>query len=113
MDLSSCEVEYIISSLCTCQVIWLLNLIDKVEGNVHGVMTMKIDNISSINLRKNHVVHGRSKHIEMMFHYFRKQVSNRNRRLCLQQCTSEDQVTDIINKAVQVELFQKFRSMMG
>jgi hypothetical protein len=34
--LSSCEAEYIAASLCACQAIWLVNLIDEVMGEDHG-----------------------------------------------------------------------------
>ena len=37
---------------------------------------MKIDNMSAINLAKNPIAHGRSKHIEMRFHYLRDQVAD-------------------------------------
>lgn len=47
--LSSCEEEYIATSLCSCQTIWLLNLIDEIEGKFHGAMTVKINNMSPIN----------------------------------------------------------------
>lgn len=59
----SCEVEYVAASLCACQTIWLLNIIDEFEGQHHGVMTVKIENMFTIIFPKNVVAHGRSKHI--------------------------------------------------
>lgn len=49
VTLSSCETYYIAVSLCACQAIWLVNLIDEIEVKFHGAKTMKIDNISAIN----------------------------------------------------------------
>ncbi|GAU23070.1 hypothetical protein TSUD_183690 [Trifolium subterraneum] len=109
--LSSCEAEYIATSLCACQAIWLANLIEEVMGEDHGVVKMRIDNISAINLAQNPVAHGKSKHIEMRFHYPREQVSNG--RICVEHCRSEDQLADIMTKAVQTEVFKRIRSMMG
>jgi len=40
-------------------------------------VTLKIDNISAINLAKIPIAHGRSRNIEMRFHYLREQVSKR------------------------------------
>jgi hypothetical protein len=57
-------------------------------------VTLKIDNISTINLAKNPIAHGRSRHIEMRFHYLRGQVSRV--KLKLEHCRCEDQVTDIL-----------------
>lgn len=67
---------YIDTSLCACQTTWLVNLIEKIAGESHVTMIMKIGNMSTINLAKNMIAHGRSKHIEMRFHCLREQVSN-------------------------------------
>ena len=67
--LSSCEAEYIAASLCACQATWMVNLVEEITGKDHGAITMKIDSMSAINLAKNPIAHGRSKHIEMRFHY--------------------------------------------
>ncbi|XP_058777079.1 secreted RxLR effector protein 161-like [Vicia villosa] len=67
--LSSYEAEYIISSLCACQATWMVNLVEKITTKNHGEITIKIDIMSSINLTKNPIAHGRNKHIEMRFHY--------------------------------------------
>ncbi|MCH85746.1 copia protein [Trifolium medium] len=55
--LSSCEADHIAASQCACQAIWLVNLVDEIMGEDHGSVTMKIDNISAINLAKNPVAH--------------------------------------------------------
>lgn len=47
----------------------MVNLIEEIAGENHGEMTMKIDNMSAINLAKNPIEHGRRKHIEMIFYY--------------------------------------------
>jgi hypothetical protein len=69
--LSSREAEYIAASLCACQAAWMENLIDEILGEEHSAIEINIDNMSTINLAKNPVTHGRSKHIEMRFHYLR------------------------------------------
>ena len=74
-------------------------------------MTLKVDNISTINLAKNPIAHGRSKHIEMRFHYLREQVSKG--KLKLEHCRSEVQVADILTKGVKTEVFIKLRDLMG
>jgi hypothetical protein len=54
-------------------------------------------------LAKNLVAHGKSKHIEMRFHYLWEQVNNG--RLKLEHRTSEEQIADVMTKVVQVEVF--------
>ncbi|CAJ2632822.1 unnamed protein product [Trifolium pratense] len=109
--LSSCEAEYIAASLCACQAIWLVNLMEEMTSEDHGSVTMNIDNISAINLAKNPVAHGKSKHIEMRFHYLREQVNNG--KLYLKHCRSGEQLADILTKAVQIEVYKRLRNMMG
>jgi hypothetical protein len=87
------------------------NLMDEILGEEHGAIVMNIDNMSAINLAKNPVSHGRSKHIEMRFHYLREQVSND--KLVLKHCRSEDQIADIMTKAVQTDVLKRLRNMIG
>ncbi|XP_058783121.1 secreted RxLR effector protein 161-like [Vicia villosa] len=75
MALSSCEAEYIAVSICACQVTWMVNLVEEITSKDHGTITMKIDSMSAINLTKNPIAHGRSKHIKMRFHYLREHVA--------------------------------------
>ncbi|GAU45509.1 hypothetical protein TSUD_129550 [Trifolium subterraneum] len=89
--LSSCEAEYIAASMCATQAIWLKNLIEEIAGKGMDSVILKIDNISAINLAKNPISHGRSKHIEM----------------------SEVQLADILTKSVQNEVFKRLRDLMG
>lgn len=54
----------------------MMNLVEEVTGKNHGATIMKIDNMSAINLEKNLIAHGRSKHIKMRLCYLREQVVN-------------------------------------
>lgn len=87
--LSSCEAKYIATILCACQAVWLMNLIHELSNERCVMVTLKIDNMTTINLVKHHIAHMRSKHIEMMFHCLRKQVSEG--KLKSKHCKREDQ----------------------
>ena len=69
------------------------------------------DNKSAMALAKNPVFHGRSKHIDIRYHYIRDIV--KKNEIELQFCKSEEQVTDIFTKPLKVELFENFKSMLG
>ena len=106
-----CKAEYIVDSLCACQATWMVNLVEEITTKSHGAITMKIDNMSAINLAKNPIAHGRSKHIEMRFHYLREQVADG--KMNVEHCRTENQIADIMTKGVQVEVFRRLRAMMN
>ncbi|XP_050875805.1 secreted RxLR effector protein 161-like [Lathyrus oleraceus] len=49
--LSSCETEYIVVFICAWQATWMVNLVEEITGKNHEAITIKIDNMSAINLR--------------------------------------------------------------
>ena len=69
------------------------------------------DNKSAISLTKNPVFHGRSKHIDIKFHYIRELV--KEREIEMEFCKSEDQVADILTKPLKAEVFNKLKEKMG
>lgn len=109
--LSSCEAEYIVTSLCACQATWMTNLVEKITGKGHRAITTTIDNMSAINLAKNQITHERSKHIEMKFHYLREKVASG--KLNLKHCRVDNQIAEIMTKGVQIEVFKRLRAMMN
>lgn len=112
VTLSSCEAEYIASSYAACQASWLDSLLQEIRVQIRRPLQLCIDNKSAINLAKNPVSHGRSKHIETRFHFLIDQVLNSD-KLKLVFCNSEVQVADILTKALKIERFKELRSMLG
>ncbi|KAK2980917.1 hypothetical protein RJ640_001701 [Escallonia rubra] len=62
--LSTCEAEYIAAATCTCQAIWLKNILKELYLIEEGPTTIYVDNKSAIALAKNTISHSRSKHID-------------------------------------------------
>ena len=74
--LSTCEAEYIMDMVGACQAVWLVRLLgDITDVNVQPPL-LKMDNQSAIALRKNPVLHDRSKHFDIKFHFIRECVEN-------------------------------------
>ena len=69
-----------------------------------------VDNKSAIDLAKNPVSHGRSKHIETKFHFLRDQVNKG--KIDLKHCKTDLQVADIMTKALKIDRFKMLRKMM-
>jgi hypothetical protein len=109
--LSSCEAEYVAGSLAACQANWLQSLLSEMNIIADTTVVLKIDNKSAINLAKNPVSHGKSKHIETRFHFLRDQVTKG--KLKLEYCSTDNQQADILTKAVKRDQFLKLRREMG
>jgi hypothetical protein len=109
--LSSCEAEYIAAATAACQGVWLARLLAELKGEEVSTFTMKIDNESAIALSRNPVFHDRSKHIDVKFHYIRECIEDN--RIQLQSIKTEEQLADILTKALGRDRFCELRSRLG
>ncbi|GAU42845.1 hypothetical protein TSUD_387380 [Trifolium subterraneum] len=109
--LSSCEAEYIACAFAACQGIGLESLLKDIQVELTEPIQLLVDNKSAINLAKNPISHGRSKHIETRFHFIREQVNNG--RIILNHCPTEVQEADILTKGLKHDRFIKLRSKIG
>jgi hypothetical protein len=109
--LSSCEAEYIAGTFAACQAIWLDNVIKELNCEVKKPLQLKIDNKSAINLAKNPITHGRSKHIETMFHFIREQVTKGMIEVVY--CPTEAQLAYGFTKALKIDRFTFLRDKLG
>ena len=80
---------------------------------VHVVlpMTMYVDNTGAIDLAKNWSTTGKTKHIDVRFHYLRELVDQG--MLNLKFVRSEDNVSDIFTKNLSAGLFEKHVRQLG
>ena len=56
-------------------------------------------------------MHGRSKHIDVRFHFLRDLTKDGVVELI--HCGTQEQVADLMTKPLKLEAFQKLRTMMG
>lgn len=109
--LSSCEAEYVAGSFASCQANWLQNVLEELMIKLKPPIKLLIDNKSAINLAKNPIAHGKSKHIETRFHYLRDQVNKC--KIKVEYCSTLNQVADIFTKLVKRAQFLKVRRELG
>ena len=107
----STMVEYIATTLCVCQCVWLRRVLEKIEVENKTATMIMCDNSSTIQLSKNPVFHGKSKHIDVKFHFLRDLVNNGVIKLSYY--ASENQTADIMTKPLKLEQFEKLRGMLG
>nr|GFA78001.1 ribonuclease H-like domain, reverse transcriptase, RNA-dependent DNA polymerase [Tanacetum cinerariifolium] len=70
--LSSCESEFMAATGAACQALWLKRLLSELTGWEEKRITLKVDNVSAIALVRKPVFHGRSKHIDIRYHFIRE-----------------------------------------
>jgi hypothetical protein len=68
------------------------------------------DNTSAINISKNPVMHSKTKHIPIKYHFLREQVSEKNIRV--EYVGTKEQVADIFTKLLPREAFEYFRQRL-
>jgi hypothetical protein len=69
------------------------------------------DNTSSISISKNLVMHSKTKHIPIKYHFLREQVGENNIRV--EYVGTKEQVADIFTKPLPWEAFEHLRQRLG
>ena len=111
ITLSTTKAEFVAAAGCASQVVWMRRVLNQL-GHVQKKSTLVMcNNSSTIKLSKNPVMHGRSKHIDVRFHFFRELANDET--IELMHCGTKEQTTDVMTKPLKLESFQKFRSQMG
>lgn len=109
--LSSCETEFMAATAAACQGIWLRNLLIQITGEKIGPVTLLIDNKSEIDLAKNPTFHGRSKHIDIRYHFIRERVEQGE--LIVEHVSSSNKKADVLTKALATVKFERMRRLLG
>ena len=84
---------------------------EQLRHKQEGYTIIHCDNSSAIKLCKNPVLHGRSKHIDVRFHFIRE-LTNMG-VVEVTHCQTQDQVADIMTKPLKHDVFVKLRGLMG
>nr|GFB85183.1 retrovirus-related Pol polyprotein from transposon TNT 1-94 [Tanacetum cinerariifolium] len=95
--ISSTKAEYIALSRCCAQILWMRSKLTDYGLGLNKI-PMYCDNKSTIALCCNNVQHSRSKHIDIRYHFIKKQVENRVIELYF--VNTEYQLADLFTKAL-------------
>ena len=71
VTLSTTEAEFVAATVYACQGVWMKRILKELGHSDEGCTTVMCDNSLTIKLSKNLVIHGRSKHIDVRFHFLR------------------------------------------
>lgn len=109
--LSSCEAEFMAATAAACQGIWLRDLLGEITDSSIGLVVLYIENKSVIDLAKNPVFHGRSKNIDIRYHFIRECV--KRGEITVKHIGTESQRADILTKTLSIVKFERMRQFLG
>ncbi|CAL9005605.1 unnamed protein product, partial [Prunus brigantina] len=105
VTLSTTEAEFVAAAACASQAVWMKRILEKLSLEESKCTTIFCDNSSTIKLSKNPVLHGRSKHIDVRFHFLRD--LTREGTIELVYCRTQDQLADVMTKPCTLDAFQR------
>lgn len=77
----------------------------------NGSIDIMCDNSSAIKLSRNPVMHRRTKHIDVRYHYLRNLSNEGAMKLVF--VGTNDQVADIMTKPIKLDQYEKLRLQLG
>ncbi|KAI5336297.1 hypothetical protein L3X38_015564 [Prunus dulcis] len=105
------EAEYVSAAEATSQAKWLRFVLEDFgEEQVEGTPIL-CDNTSTIAMAKNPVFHQKTRHIRLKFHFIREAIQAKEIELIY--CKTEDQIADILTKALSKDRFVYLRDLLG
>jgi len=108
--LSTTEAEYIAAASCCSQILWMRHTLSD-YGLTYGRVPIFIDSTSAISLAKNPVLHSRSKHIDVRFHFLRDHYEKGDVELT--HVSTDNQVADILTKPLEQATYARLRGELG
>ncbi|XP_047949217.1 uncharacterized mitochondrial protein AtMg00810-like [Salvia hispanica] len=108
---SSTEAEYRSLAHTVSEITWITSLLQELEIPMQTPPVVWVDNLSTIALASNPILHSRAKHIELDIHFVRDKVAAKE--IDLRHVPSLDQVADILTKPLSLQFFTRLRNKLG
>jgi hypothetical protein len=109
--LSTTEVEYIAATTCCTQVLWMKQNLTDIHVEYDEAIPIYCDNTSTIIISKKLMMHSKTKHIPIKYHFLWEQVAEKNIRV--EYVGTKEQVEGIFTKPLPREAFEYLRQRLG
>ncbi|WVZ76496.1 LOW QUALITY PROTEIN: hypothetical protein U9M48_024471 [Paspalum notatum var. saurae] len=104
--LSTTETEYVAAASCCSQLLWMKTTLSDFSLRF-GRIPLLVDSTSAISIAKNTVLHSRTKHIDVRFHFLRDHYEKGD--IDLIHVVSANQLADIFTKPLEFDAFTRLR----
>jgi hypothetical protein len=81
ISFSTTEATYIAVKTCCTQVIWMKQTLQDIQVEYDELIPILCDITSAISISKNKVMHSKTIHIPIKFHFLQEQVTEKNIKL--------------------------------
>ncbi|KAK6160530.1 hypothetical protein DH2020_003911 [Rehmannia glutinosa] len=107
---STAEAKYIVAGSCCAHVLWMRQQLKDYEIEEKEIPIM-CDNTNAIAITQNPVLHSRTKHIDVRFHFIRDHVENKD--ITLEYISTHKQLADIFTKPLRESRFEELKHELG
>ena len=111
VTLSTTGAEYIAAAACCTQVLWMKQTLQDIQVHYEEPISILCDNTSAISISKNPVMHSKTKHIPIKYHFLREHVTEKHVKLEI--VGTKEHVADIFTKPLPRENFEYLRDRLG
>ncbi|GKA49558.1 retrovirus-related pol polyprotein from transposon TNT 1-94 [Tanacetum coccineum] len=108
--MSSAEAEYVTAAGCCANILWMKNQLSDYDI-IYEKVPIFCDNTSAISISNNPVLHSRTKHIDIRYHFIRDHVLKGNIKLHF--IPTQYQLADIFTKPLDEPTFKRLIVELG
>ncbi|GJS91789.1 hypothetical protein Tco_0774425 [Tanacetum coccineum] len=110
VDMSSAEAEYVVTTRCCANILWMKSQLSD-NDIIYEKVPIFCDNTSAIAISNNPVLHSRTKHIDIRYHFMRDHILKGDIELHF--ILTQYQLADIFTKPLDEPTFKRLICKLG
>ena len=108
---STAEAEYVAANATINQAIWIRKILADLHMKQNEPTQIHVDNQAAIAISNDSVFHGKTKHFKIKLYHLREEQKDGEVKLLY--CKTEDQIADVLTKALPKARFETLRGKIG